>query len=58
MNSVIQIWFNPGMMQYEMYVNGIAVSTMNIRVDSKQMDMPAATITAQVAIVNEQPKAK
>ena len=53
---MIQVYYNKGMMCYECYVNGVKVDIISIRVDSANMGLPSATITAMIEIVNEQPK--
>ena len=53
---MIQVYYNKGMMCYECYVNGVKVDIISIRVDSANMGLPQATITAMIEIVNEQPQ--
>ncbi len=53
---MIQIFFNKREGCYEAYFKGKKIETMSIRIDSETMDVPKATISAFVEVVNEQPK--
>ena len=54
---MIQIFFNKTMECYEAYFNGQKIeNVISIRVDSENMNLPKATISAFIEVVNEQPQ--
>ena len=53
---MIQIFFNKNEGCYEAYFKGKKIETTSIRIDSENLNVPKATITAFIEVVNEQPK--
>ena len=52
---MIQIFFNNDMQCFEAFLNGVLIETAAINVETILTDLPRATLTAFVEIVDERP---
>ena len=54
---MIQVYYNKGMLCYELYVNGVLIQQVReVKVQTNESGIPVAQIVANVEIVNEQPQ--